>query len=339
MPTHSNYGLTIEARIDYSLRDLHFVDALVGYAVGARGQVPVVYKTVDGGRSWRPQHPKTGCNPTVIRFADEATGLITLHDTTGCPEACEHRTAALITDDGGATWRRIEYPELRGHIIEIVADEAGNWFGLLFRLFLSYGTSQAPEATIALVRSEDNGRSWNRIHHLPQQAETPRLALRHHRDELYLTWSNGSILVFDLHGNLVDTLETGYQLVSDLVVVSEDTILATVSSEGAINRLVRSIDAGRIWSVLLDEPAKIAFARTSDEFGAIVSRGYARRGGVPISLDAIAHTTDGGGTWRESDQMRRLSFNMKRRVRPPGDSRDLLLLGDRFVAIHHAERP
>ncbi|MCC5886459.1 MAG: hypothetical protein JJT88_08495, partial [Gammaproteobacteria bacterium] len=82
VPTHSDYELRIGPRIDYSLKDLHFVNGMVGYAVGTgrrRGQAPIVYKTTDGGRSWLPRSLDTGCHPRVIAFADENRGLVTFH--------------------------------------------------------------------------------------------------------------------------------------------------------------------------------------------------------------------------------------------------------------------
>lgn len=339
VPTHSDYQLKIGPRIDYSLRDLYFVNGMVGYAVGTglrRGQAPIVYKTTDGGERWLPRLLGMGCHPRVIAFADENRGLVTFHDTTGCPEACEHRTAALVTADAGATWRRVDYPELQGHIIDVVFDHAGNAFGLLFQLDIDYGTSNPPRPTITLLRSEDSGQSWQRIGDLPPQAETPpTLALRHHQGQLYLTWADASILVFDTEGHLLETLETGYARLQDLVVVSESTLLAT-GTDGATNALIRSIDGGRTWNVLLDEYARIAFARSRDDFGVIVSRGTAS-GPNRHSRDVIAHTRDGGSTWRESDPILSLSMSMKRRVRQPGIERDLLLLNDRIVEIEHTD--
>lgn len=340
VPTHSDYELRIGPRIDYSLKDLHFVNGMVGYAVGTgrrRGQAPIVYKTTDGGRSWLPRLLDTGCHPRVIAFADENRGLVTFHDTTGCPEACQHRTAALITEDGGATWRRVDYPELRGHLIDVVFDHAGRAFGLLFQLDIDYGTSNPPRPTITLLRSEDRGKSWQPISRgVPPQAQTPpALALRHHQGQLYLTWADASILVFDTDGHLQETLETGYARLHDLIVVSESTLLAT-GTDGANHALIRSIDGGRTWNVLLNEYARIAFARSSDDFGVIVSRGTAS-GPNGHSRDVIAHTRDGGSTWRESTPILALSMSMKRRVRQPGIERDLLLLNDRIVEIDHAD--
>ncbi len=340
VPTHSTYGLRIAPRLDYSLRDLQFVTPLVGYAMGTglrRGQAPVVYKTRDGGKSWLVRPIECGWNPRAIAFADEKRGLVTVSAPIGCPDACQYLTAALLTSDGGETWSEVRYLEFQGAIVDVIFNHEGTAFGMLFHMMHPGGDSW-PEYHLTLLRSDDVGRSWSRIHELPRPGFDGfgRFPLRYHQDRLYIPWADASIKVFDTDGRLLETVETGYYMLWDLVIVSESTIFATAINLDGTQHLIRTVDAGRTWEIVYEGAAKVAFARSSDDFGIIVNRGH--MGYHQRSLDVIAHTTDGGTTWRESEPVLSLGSNIRRRVHHPSVERDLLLLGSRVVEIDHFDR-
>jgi photosystem II stability/assembly factor-like uncharacterized protein len=78
-------------RITDNLFGTHFADAENGWAVGAFG---TIFRTRDGGNSWRPQVSHTTEQLFSIDFADAEHGWI-----------AGRSGMILHTDDGGETWR------------------------------------------------------------------------------------------------------------------------------------------------------------------------------------------------------------------------------------------
>ena len=85
-----NTWLTQDSGTDQPLRDITVVDALTGWAVGAKG---TILSTVDGGVTWEPQASDTDANLLSVAFLDANQGL-----------AVGEKGTILRTTNGGLTW-------------------------------------------------------------------------------------------------------------------------------------------------------------------------------------------------------------------------------------------
>lgn len=87
---------------DATLRDVHFVDAQLGWAAGDHG---VVWHTENGGEIWHAQNTPTASQLSTIFFADQLNGFAAggrVKPLTG-----QSVGELLRTTDGGKTWRPI----------------------------------------------------------------------------------------------------------------------------------------------------------------------------------------------------------------------------------------
>ncbi|RIK74571.1 MAG: hypothetical protein DCC68_22810 [Planctomycetota bacterium] len=129
---------------DAELRDVQFVDAEHGWAVGALG---VVWRTEDGGKVWHLARTPVACRLETVSFADAQRGWIAGGDA--MPYVHTSRGVVLATVDGGRTWTN----ELRTDLPRIwklqLRGEAGWAFGEASAL---YGGG--------IFTTRDAGRTW-----------------------------------------------------------------------------------------------------------------------------------------------------------------------------------
>jgi photosystem II stability/assembly factor-like uncharacterized protein len=168
--------------VSTDLTAVRFVSGERGWAAGHDG---VVLRTLDAGRSWERQLDGRSVGPDAslldVWFADERTGF-----------AVGAFGLILATEDGGATWsswrERTENPR-QLHLYAITASRGEVWIageqGLLLRLEAGAGRFRSVRAPYAgtffgvtacgtavlafglrgtLVRTEDRGASWRRVH-------------------------------------------------------------------------------------------------------------------------------------------------------------------------------
>ena len=129
------------------LRDICFVDALHGWAVGGAG---TIVATGDGGRTWQAQKIPGGYNELWgVSFVDPRHGWA-VGGVEGHPPG-----TILSTNDGGQTWR---IQRSRGDDLTAVAfaDRRHGW---------------ALVATGGILATDDGGRHWRR-----QPADVPTYA-------------------------------------------------------------------------------------------------------------------------------------------------------------------
>jgi photosystem II stability/assembly factor-like uncharacterized protein len=96
------------AETDKSLRAIHFVDELTGWVAGDAG---ALYRTTDGGRTWKPLLSGAAADINFIQFIDWNYGwmLGAVGD-----EAGDGNTVLLSTNNGGRTWTRQALPDVLG---------------------------------------------------------------------------------------------------------------------------------------------------------------------------------------------------------------------------------
>jgi photosystem II stability/assembly factor-like uncharacterized protein len=139
-----------------AIDDAQFLDRDHGWFVGwsvltVRARL---YRTVDGGRSWRSvevaSHGVHGGAIDTIQFLDRRHGWLVAQEPTA-PSA-----SLSATSDGGATWRRVsQLPQVAPARFQTrrIAWQAGGYAGSLFR-------------------SVDGGRHWRRVPLLPRSETT-----------------------------------------------------------------------------------------------------------------------------------------------------------------------
>ncbi|MBS1790280.1 MAG: SPOR domain-containing protein [Acidobacteria bacterium] len=98
------------AETDKNLRAIHFVDSMTGWAAGDAG---AVYRTTDGGRSWKPLLSGVSANINFIYFLDWNHGWMIGEAIKGLGNNDdEGETVLLSTINGGRTWMIQKIPNL-----------------------------------------------------------------------------------------------------------------------------------------------------------------------------------------------------------------------------------
>ena len=89
---------------DAEVRDIFFLDADRGWAVGDRG---VLLRTSDGGRNWQLSDSPVNCRLESVHFVDEAHGWA----VGGWTHPYTHQTTGVVlaTRDGGQRWERVPH--------------------------------------------------------------------------------------------------------------------------------------------------------------------------------------------------------------------------------------
>lgn len=129
-----------------TLNSIHFINADVGWAVGAdSGQKGVVLKTTNGGSTWTATRIAHKQVPTTVFFTDADTGWIGgATPPPGEDEGVGGPSTILSTTDGGATWREQYNVPISVYRVFFI-DKANGW---------------ASGSKGAIYRTTDAGRTW-----------------------------------------------------------------------------------------------------------------------------------------------------------------------------------
>jgi photosystem II stability/assembly factor-like uncharacterized protein len=131
-----------DVEIDKSLRAVHFVDSMTGWAAGDSG---AVYATTDGGRVWKPQSPGSDANMNFIYFIDLNRGWMLGKSGAKTGDENEGENTLFITADGGRTWE----PKLLPNVTSLH--------------FINAKTGWAVGRNSTLLKTTDGGLEWYKV--------------------------------------------------------------------------------------------------------------------------------------------------------------------------------
>ncbi len=290
------FTLTEVSQIDFngSFQQLQFVNDQLGFALGTRntGGYAAVWKTEDGGITWRELSLGMEHYPRSFLMLDDQVGMITVHDIQGCPENCQNRCVILKTTDGGENWAEIVYPTLKGTLYHPQMDQAGNLYALL-----SY------ENQNVLLKSADQAASWDTLFAAqPIAFSHVEYSFRLFEDRLYVPLAQGRMALLDLSGTLLQTLNLP-SLIAEIQVLDPQTILLLNFSQ-----ISRSEDGGNTWETIHEGNGRLIGHSSAAEGLFVLSQGYCPTD-VFISKDVLGYTGDGGQTWQTGEQLANLSLS------------------------------
>lgn len=275
-----------------STRYFQFITENIGYAMGRKtfGGNLEFFKTEDGGHTWENIYSGPHYNLRNMNFRDENFGIITVHDVTGCPPPnCLHKCVLLKTENGGEDWEEIEVEDLQGILIYPKFDADGNIYAKLFF---------NQEMEIHLMRSRDNGISWDTL--VPDDqlaAPLTKFDFKIFNNRIYTTDENGRIVVFDMDGRLVKTVETSVTRINELYIIDENTLFL-MSSNGLFN----SFDGGLSWEESSEKKGAI-LGFEGGQTGIILEKSACiRSGDLVYSTSLILSTFDGGLSWEDAEE-------------------------------------
>ncbi len=311
--------------LDNYIREFQMITEQTGYGLGSnvRGGYPVIAKTTDGGATWADISPQTSHYPVTLFFLDESLGFLTVHDITGCPNACQNKCVLLKTKDGGQSWEEVEYPNLSGILYHLQSDSEGNLYANLFTL----------DKTV-LVKSVDQGASFEQIYENENYgSNSTRFSFSIDRDLIYAAGKDDRLFVLNTNGDLVDLLLTGaLNSVSGISFLSDQVFLLSTSSNLKLSR-----DAGKNWTTLRYGGSRIIDASLNElgEVEALIlnTRGYCPTD-VVRAIDVFAYTSDSGQSWEDGGASENISLYLSTPYPATQESSGLLILQNKLYRVN-----
>jgi photosystem II stability/assembly factor-like uncharacterized protein len=285
--------------------DIYFVDDRVGWYANGAGKI---YKTTDGGDSWRLQHDSPGTFFRCLAFIDHLHGFAGNVGPDRFPNVTD-TNPLYETKDGGETWKAVTTiegkPVLGLCSMHVLRDQRA----------LGSETEQRPRiigvgrvgGPTALIISDDLGATWKQID-LSAQAAMAFDVYFQDRDVGFIatatdtdfTKSHASILRTDDGGatwKKVYESSRPYELTWKLSFPTRDTGYVTIQSynpdvTSAARFLAKTQDGGKTWREipLIDK-------HSVQQFGvAFLDEQTGWVGAVPHGF----FTNNGGRTWRKA---------------------------------------
>lgn len=137
---------------DKNLRAIYFVDSMTGWAAGDAG---AVYRTTDGGKSWKPLLSGAAANINFIYFIDWNYGWMLGESGGKMADETEGENILLLTTNGGRTWTRKSLPNVTN------------------LYFTDAKTGWAVGKNATLLKTTDGGLEWNKVESLEKLIGLP----------------------------------------------------------------------------------------------------------------------------------------------------------------------
>jgi photosystem II stability/assembly factor-like uncharacterized protein len=280
-----------------TLKDVHFIDAETGFAVGEWG---TVVRTVDGGTTWQLVTPVFAGNYESVCFTDALTGFVAgvahgsldglLRRTTDggvtwqdmVPAGSAWLNSVCVGPDGfgaavgryGGIWRTADggltWTEVDGGAAGSLQDVA----------VIGAGTAVAVSTQGEIVRTVDAGLSWDAM----ESGTTQRLEAVAFADSLHgLAVGYAGTIRITLDGGVTWWARTGLPVNYYGVALAGDEALAV----GVLGAMIISDDGGLTWGPATAPDAESYYGAHAGAAGLVVVGGY----GV------IHQSDDHGATW------------------------------------------
>lgn len=276
---------------------VYFIDEDIGFVGDDKGYL---MRTSNGGESWEEVFYEVWNSIYSIRFVSSEIGIATSIDQ------------ILKTTDGGQSWDVISFPEsdsfysvawagentvyIAGTMGVFRSFDAGlNWENLNqsttrngFTTAAYYGenTILAFSNASSIIRSEDNGYSWDEL-------PPPSTGYYPYRNACEV--NNEEIFVITLSGKILKTIDGGdsWEIIDPGIVAQGIDIIFQDSQTGFVSladgNIYRTTDGGQNWSSVYSGTYNIMKIRFFDsQFGMAVG-----------DAGIILRTTNGGLTWVE----------------------------------------
>lgn len=301
--------------------DIYFTDARTGFYGNGAGKI---FKTTDGGQSWKQVMNKPGTYIRALGFVDERLGFAGNIGTEYFPGVTD-TTPLYRTTDGGTTWSPVtgmSGPQVKGlcaiDILKVGFVNAGN---LEYRTMIHAGGRVGGPPH--LMRSLDAGSTWKNIDMTPHLAAIT--------DVKFFDEMNGMVIGSDdasierAHAVVMTTRDGGqtwqraytsarpFEMAWKVSFPSRSVGYVTVQNynpdKTVTQRVVaKSVDGGKSWSEL---PLVNDFAVR--QFG--VAFADELTGWVGATTSGF-ETRDGGKSWKRVEMGRGVN---KIRIVPDGD--------------------
>ncbi|MCP9492848.1 MAG: YCF48-related protein [Pyrinomonadaceae bacterium MAG19_C2-C3] len=266
----------------------YFSDSRNGWAAGANG---TLFKTTDGGESWRKAALPTMDDVRDVLFFDRDTGwLVCNRSEFNLKTSRDARGYLLKTTDGGESWRRIEITNVNANVrlTRLMFSDASNGIAL--------GESGT------LFRTADGGATWQR-----ESVSTKQILI----DAAFVAPAHSWFL--GIGGYLMRSSDGGatwreQNITSNIA----DVRLRAVSfpdvmhgwTVGDGGQILHTDNGGKTWQT------QVAPTKNNLTDVHFIN---AREGFAVGELGTTIHTTDGGASWRTipsgaSQRLERLFF-------------------------------
>lgn len=294
------YELNTIAEIDFhgSIRSFQFINQKVGYILASNqsgGHVDIL-KTTDGGKNWvdlniiHTQHPRN------MIFKDEQFGIITVHNTEGCPPPnCQHKCVILKTEDGGITWKEKEFEDMKGIFYHPKYDNHGNLYAYLgfFNLNVT-----PPETQTTLMKSKDNGETWDTLFSSSElDVSLTTNILEIINDKIFVSTIDNKMLVIDTAGTLIKTLEIGIGGIYDVELFDMNNLILVSSAEA-----IKSTDGGETWQTIHQGRSRMIGFNSTNKGLLFLTKSVCSDFDVGYTDDFIAATNSGGIEWKQAKE-------------------------------------
>ena len=262
----------------------YFLNEMVGFIFESNGHV---FKTIDGGNSWKQVLHTNQAAPNSMFFVNEENGFLCAQNLTGCPNNCEGKMTIYRTKDGGEIWQKIVHDK-EGSILDIYFSDTLNGIGTV--LIPSQGYRQG------VVRTSNGGHSWE-VEPLPTLDGLTTFQMQM-VDSVngFFAGADGILYRTEDGGATFDSLQTPLEQIYN---VSFFDAVHGLASD--FNKTYRTADGGNTWELVCKRSSTLLHLSGPNE---VLSIQVAHK---CVDYDVLMHdagffvSNDGGATWKESE--------------------------------------